>query len=63
MDTEQLKLILDLLKGVSGDATNAVIWYFVLSNIVPIVKYSIVSVAIYKVVRLFTDGFVVKVLK
>lgn len=31
MDIEQLKLILETIKGLSGDATTVAIWYFVVN--------------------------------
>ena len=32
MDIEQLKLVLDLVKGIADDATSVAIWYIVLSH-------------------------------
>jgi len=33
MDTEQLKIVVDLIRGISGDAQGAFIWYLVITTI------------------------------
>ena len=57
MSPEDLKMIIDAVSGIADGAVTVTVTYFLLNSIVPLLKYSIVSVAVYKVVKLFTDNY------
>ncbi len=49
MDIEQLKLIIETVKSVSGDAQSVAIWWLILDKLVPVIVWLLVGVGIYKV--------------
>lgn len=48
MTTEELKLILDMVKGVTDSGVTVAVWYVILTGLVPLLKYSIVGFVSYK---------------
>lgn len=60
MSVEELKLIMDAVSGVTENAALIAILYFVLNALTPVLKYTIVSVAIYKVIKTITSVIVVE---
>lgn len=57
MNIEELKLVMDTVKGVTDGAVTLAVLYLLLNSLAPLLKYSIVGVIIFKVVKLLTDTF------
>lgn len=50
MDIEQLKLVIETVKSVSGDAQAVAIWWLVLDKLLPIIAWLIVAALAYKII-------------
>ena len=57
MDIEQLKLILETIKGITDDATTVAIWYFVLYYGLSFISKLICLGAIFGVVYIIATAF------
>ena len=53
MDIEQLKLVIETVKSVSGDAQAVAIWWLVLDKLLPIIAWLIVAAGVYKIISVF----------
>jgi hypothetical protein len=53
---EELKLILDTLSTVSGDALTGIIWYLVLDNISSVLWFTLGMTLVLKVTALISDA-------
>lgn len=51
MDIEQLKLVIETVKSVSGDAQSVAIWWLILDKLVPVVAWLLVGLGIYSAVN------------
>lgn len=49
MDIEQLKLVIETVKSVSGDAQAVAIWWLVLDKLLPIIAWLIVGCGVFKI--------------
>jgi len=63
MDASNLTQVVELLKTVSGDASSAVITYFVISGLVPLLKFVVSWGGAYYIVKLITSLFSVQIEK
>jgi len=61
MEAENLTQIVELLKTVSGDASSAVITYFVISGLIPLLKFVVGWSGAYYIVKLITNLFSVDI--
>jgi hypothetical protein len=52
---EELKIVVDLLKAVSGDASTTIIWYLVLEFLKKPICYFIIGLVVYKSIELITS--------
>lgn len=50
MNPDEFKIVIEALKGLADGTISAIITYMILFFVVPILKYSIVCVTIYKTV-------------
>ena len=48
MDIEQLKLVIETVKSVSGDAQAVAIWWLVLDKLLPVIAWLIVGCGAFK---------------
>ena len=48
MDIEQLKLVIETVKSVSGDAQAVAIWWLILDKLLPVVAWLIVGYGVFK---------------
>ena len=49
MDIEQLKLVIETVKSVSGDAQAVAIWWLVLDKLLPVIAWLIVGCGVFKI--------------
>ena len=57
MNIEELKIIMETVKGIADGSMNVVIVYMLINSILPLMKYSIVGFVILKIIDKFNDGF------
>jgi hypothetical protein len=50
MDIEQLKLVIEAVKSVSGDAQAVAIWWLVLDKLLPVIAWLLVGAGVFNVV-------------
>ena len=50
MDIEQLKLVIETVRSVSGDAQAVAIWWLVLDKLLPIIAWLIVAALAYNII-------------
>ncbi len=55
MEIEQLKLIIETVKSVSGDAETVAIWWIVIDNLVPVVAWIICICVVLRTVGKWLD--------
>lgn len=60
MDIEQLKLVVEVVKSVSGDASSVALAYIGLQMLVPLAQTSIICLTLYKVFKVVVGMFQVE---
>lgn len=52
MDIEQLKIVIDAIKSVSGDAQTLAIWWIIIDKLIPIFAWLIVAFGLYRILSM-----------